>query len=491
MVASTGGILNDGDDSDEREYRELVESLRAKVGDEVAQSMLIGMERNGMLPSQSGRREDRIRERSSRERGEDEGARRDGREEWARAEKGREREQRNRLDEQARRENHVERRKEEEGWREGREERARRKERELREERARKEERERREERERKEDEERDRGESERREQREEQAQREDDKVQGQKIEHLRRAMEAHYEGMMRSMDEKYQEAQAGLEERVKTLEARLRVTTAALEDAQQQNDLLKLRVIAQRKEGASSKVTSAAESYRSGPTRELIQKDKIEHRYQLWKVNEMDSAELAAIIKQVILKLGVDDPSHVVPVLADVIRVVRLLPQMQRFIERVDRVVWAGTPSLVDDGGDAGSDREAEWSEAFRPPRKLIHTIAKLERWREVVEAIGPVEYRAGGRRRQVQRGDDDERIGRRTPAIESERDTFGTEERAVAPAGGWDLGERRKEWSVSVRRREKMNELKSEREREREKREREWENHRQAAGRRTGVGI
>lgn len=147
------------------------------------------------------------------------------------------------------------------------------------------------------------------------------------------------------------------------------------------------------------------------------------------------------------ILKLGVDDPSHVVPTLADVIRVVRLLPQMQRFIERVDRVVWAGTPSLVDDDRDAGSDQEPEWSEAFRPPRKLTHTITKLERWREIVEAIGPVAHGAGGRRRRVQRDGEDERIGRRTPAIESERDTFGTEGR----------GEQRKEaeagWRVSAR--------------------------------------
>ncbi|RUS25837.1 hypothetical protein BC938DRAFT_471584 [Jimgerdemannia flammicorona] len=233
-----------------------------------------------------------------------------------------------------------------------------------------------------------------------------EEEEQGNRVGNLRRAMEAHYEGVMRTMEEKHREERAGLQERVESLEALLEVATTARDNMQQQNDMLKLRLKA---EGGSG-LKGSAELHARSPTYELIQHDKLEHKYQLWKVDEMEADELAGIVKQVLTKLELDDPSLIPSVLANITKVVSLLPQMQRFIERVDKVVWSpGTTSAPDDDERdiAAAALTDPWSFAFRPPRMLGDTIARLERWRNIVQAVAPVADARGAKINVAAAGD------------------------------------------------------------------------------------
>src|SRR5262249_41161848 len=108
---------------------------------------------------------------------------------------------------------------------------------------------------------------------------------------------------------------------------------------------------------------------------------------------------------QEVMTKLEVDDPALIVPVLTDVVKVIRLVPQMQRFIEKVNQTVWsspasqASTVTATIGGGRKGGRGHGQdtLKTLLDTPQKLGSTLERLEEWRILVEALMPMARSVG----------------------------------------------------------------------------------------------
>ncbi|KAJ3088931.1 hypothetical protein HK102_007622, partial [Quaeritorhiza haematococci] len=214
------------------------------------------------------------------------------------------------------------------------------------------------------------------------------------------------------------------LEEEVETLRNQLNDTIHALEetradlaDAQalaeeekEENELLKLRLLENRRVGDvedGEEVGGGKESRLS--TRDLIRRHKKAWRMKTVMVDGMSVKEIRDTLQLVCIKLRVNSVEQLTGALEDLEKVLILLPQMQQFIRDVDHVLWplkAGEKTIevatiplvkssnkTGDGRKRGNGREkrgateeedeAEQTRKYRPcPEKLAKTIDKLKDW-------------------------------------------------------------------------------------------------------------
>ncbi|KAI9025579.1 hypothetical protein DFJ74DRAFT_664783 [Hyaloraphidium curvatum] len=156
------------------------------------------------------------------------------------------------------------------------------------------------------------------------------------------------------------------------------------LESQREQTELLKLQVLATKRaewvSRAQPETRVAPQSSARPKTRDLIRRDKMAYKLKLFKIDLLETEECQEILKDVCLKLDVDDVSKILPTLNEVEAALKLLPQIQAFVGHVDSLVW-----------DEGRGTAAKFSELGRlgaplPARKLADTLAALADWSELV---------------------------------------------------------------------------------------------------------
>ncbi|ORZ35031.1 hypothetical protein BCR44DRAFT_1434958 [Catenaria anguillulae PL171] len=162
------------------------------------------------------------------------------------------------------------------------------------------------------------------------------------------------------------------LEQQILLLQKRLEQQTQATAKAEEERDLLKLQMINFNKppvpSSASAAVGAKGRSVSSashggepqtgdadiraharkvpiGTTRDLIRRDKLHFKLKLHLIDEMPAEGVRDLLKDVCIRLHLDDLHRVVPALEECAKVVHMVPKMQAYIRQVDEVVWRAKP--------------------------------------------------------------------------------------------------------------------------------------------------
>ncbi|KAJ3182341.1 hypothetical protein HDU87_008504 [Geranomyces variabilis] len=168
------------------------------------------------------------------------------------------------------------------------------------------------------------------------------------------------YGGALESaQDEESQSALArAMGQQVNSLTARLAATSAALAESQKENDLLNLRLLATKKtewtRGRGEPPPVGERGHGSGlQTRDLIRMDKQAYRLRLYKIDGLDVAACRELLKDVCVKFECNDVTALPAVLERVEICLRLVPQMDQFIQDVAAIVKDVSTRIVGDGGN------------------------------------------------------------------------------------------------------------------------------------------
>lgn len=162
--------------------------------------------------------------------------------------------------------------------------------------------------------------------------------------------------------------------EEIKELREQLETTVSAFEEAQSEKELLKLKLLA---------LKPGKEALKYGEvltTRERIQRDKYNHKFKQYKIDELSSDESRIVLRKICESLNISAIGNIIESLQDVALTVRLVPKMQNFIRAVDEAVWSTDPEQ-DAFQSKGVSRE-------RQLRKVEETVSRLISWRKLIDS-------------------------------------------------------------------------------------------------------
>ncbi|KAJ3170559.1 hypothetical protein HDU88_008460 [Geranomyces variabilis] len=182
------------------------------------------------------------------------------------------------------------------------------------------------------------------------------------------------------AQDEESQSALArAMGQQVNSLTARLAATSAALAESQKENDLLNLRLLATKKtewtRGRGEPPPVGERGHGSGlQTRDLIRMDKQAYRLRLYKIDGLDVAACRELLKVVCVRFECNDVTALPAVLERVEICLRLVPQMDQFIQDVASIVKEVSTRIVGDGGNPVPQAEVY--------HRLPHLKSALQDW-------------------------------------------------------------------------------------------------------------
>ncbi|TPX40861.1 hypothetical protein SeMB42_g03832 [Synchytrium endobioticum] len=182
--------------------------------------------------------------------------------------------------------------------------------------------------------------------------------------------------------DEAFLRLETAMSEQITELKAQLAQARGALTDARRDNDILRLKMLSMKNFSASVQMDSEIDSPKSS-TRALIKRHKQAWKLKLYKIDAMAIDECRDLLKDVCVKLNINNVDRLLAAIGTINRVMRLVPQMQKFIENVDELVWRAQEKV-----NCHSTH----------PRKLTDTLAHLERWGT---AIGDIDVLRDFRKR------------------------------------------------------------------------------------------
>ncbi|TPX37688.1 hypothetical protein SmJEL517_g00557 [Synchytrium microbalum] len=171
------------------------------------------------------------------------------------------------------------------------------------------------------------------------------------------------------SEDEAFLRMESAMSEQISELKEQLAETRDELVDARREADLLRLKMLAMKDYGEVVEKDSNP-SPKATSTRALIRRHKKAWKLKLYKIDAMGPDESRDLLKDICVKLNINDIDKLLASVDTVDQVVKLVPQMQRFIEAVDTIVWR---AYVKTNG------------VKHQPHKLSETLAHLERWSSV----------------------------------------------------------------------------------------------------------
>lgn len=174
--------------------------------------------------------------------------------------------------------------------------------------------------------------------------------------------------------------SQTALAEELAYHRAELARVHAALRDAEEEKEILKLKLLS-HKSGAEALRDRSLN--RQVKTNSLINQDK-EYSAQS-KLKQLDSIsghEARSIVREICVRLKIRDINRLVDALQDIAVAVNLIPQMQEFIQTVDSITWAPPPKL-----DEFALPRPQPAIHNAPLRPLHETVARLKQFRQIVD--------------------------------------------------------------------------------------------------------
>ncbi|KAI9141638.1 hypothetical protein BKA69DRAFT_385686 [Paraphysoderma sedebokerense] len=181
------------------------------------------------------------------------------------------------------------------------------------------------------------------------------------------------------------------MEQQIKLLQKRLDETNDLLAKSENEKELLKLELLQFRKppkafstQESGSRQTEFGEEEKLS-TREKIRRDKLNYKLRLYKIDEMNAERCRNYLKDICIRLDINDINQVSTALSEVSKVLHLVPQMQRFIKQVDAIIWAHQHAVVNVTVDQNADR----SSPNPPMHKFRDTIKALQIWSEELETL------------------------------------------------------------------------------------------------------
>ncbi|KAJ3035768.1 hypothetical protein HK097_004119, partial [Rhizophlyctis rosea] len=161
--------------------------------------------------------------------------------------------------------------------------------------------------------------------------------------------------------------------QQINGLQARLQATTIALRESQKETDLVKLQLLATKKADWLARKKDRAQRLN---TRDLIRRDKKAWKLKLYKIDAMSLEECQDLLKDVCVKLEINDIEKLDPALDALETVIKLIPQMEEFIVQVDEAVWYHQNRLINE-----EDQDTENSRR-RVPDRLGETLDVVRGW-------------------------------------------------------------------------------------------------------------
>ncbi|CAG8504792.1 13786_t:CDS:10 [Ambispora leptoticha] len=166
---------------------------------------------------------------------------------------------------------------------------------------------------------------------------------------------------------------------------------TSEIEQLREENEKLKLELLAYKKNtrlhGISSRATKLDE------TRNNIKKDKLYYKLQLSRIDNLEETQLTELIKEIMLILKVDDMDQIVPSIEQIDKVVRLVPQLSDFINKVVDIVLCEQDEDDDPYRVKNYNKKANSAvgagSSIPPEQKLCATIETILQWRDTVKEM------------------------------------------------------------------------------------------------------
>ncbi|KAI9221090.1 hypothetical protein BC828DRAFT_381951 [Blastocladiella britannica] len=137
------------------------------------------------------------------------------------------------------------------------------------------------------------------------------------------------------------------LEQQIGLLQRRLEMQAEATRKAEEERDLLQLQMLNGPKTSgggfgpSSSSASTRPRAGSMGTTRDLIRRDRLHYQLKLNVIDEMPAENVRELLKDVCIRLHLDDVFAVIPALEECARVVAVVPKMQEYIRKVDSLVW------------------------------------------------------------------------------------------------------------------------------------------------------
>ncbi|KND02064.1 uncharacterized protein SPPG_02567 [Spizellomyces punctatus DAOM BR117] len=191
--------------------------------------------------------------------------------------------------------------------------------------------------------------------------------------------------------EERAEQLQRAMGQQINGLQARLEAMTQALRESQKEADLLKLQLLASKK--ADWMEQTKRERANGLKTRDLIRMDKKAYKLRLFKIDNLSLEECQELLKDVCVKFDINDIDRLSTALETVETVIRLVPQMEKFIQGVDGAVWAHKSRFLGD-----NENEGDVQLGPRLYHRLPETLEVVESW---AKSIGDIEVLRDFRRR------------------------------------------------------------------------------------------
>ncbi|KAI9099251.1 hypothetical protein DFS34DRAFT_616903 [Phlyctochytrium arcticum] len=147
---------------------------------------------------------------------------------------------------------------------------------------------------------------------------------------------------------EKLEQLQRAMGQQINGLQARLEAMTQALRESQKEADLLKLQLLATKKGDWSEQ--SRRDRANGVKTRDLIRMDKKAFKLKLFKIDNLSHVECQEMLKDVCIKLDVEDIDKLGRAVDAAEQLKRQVPQIENFVQGVYEVVWNESPQVHGD---------------------------------------------------------------------------------------------------------------------------------------------
>ncbi|KAI9183332.1 hypothetical protein H9P43_004249 [Blastocladiella emersonii ATCC 22665] len=201
------------------------------------------------------------------------------------------------------------------------------------------------------------------------------------------------------------------MEQQVLLLQKKLELQAAATARAEEERDLLQLKLVNATRAPVPPSVAAAkgpngeprATRDRNAPvgsTRDLIRRDKLHYKLRLHIIDELPAESVRDILKDICIRLDIDDVHNVVPSLEQSAILIGTVPKMREFISSVDGILWQ-RPFGVDEGAkqpapssDDGTALPASVAagKGRKPPRtiqKFSKTLKVLRAWSDELAVL------------------------------------------------------------------------------------------------------
>ncbi|KAL7751327.1 hypothetical protein RI367_003187 [Sorochytrium milnesiophthora] len=182
------------------------------------------------------------------------------------------------------------------------------------------------------------------------------------------------------------------MEQQVNLLQKRLEETNVALARSEQERDLLKLQLLSAKGSSAMPDVNQQRGRNKQAytvDTREMIRRDKLNYKLKLYKIDELPAEQCRDMLKDICIRLDLNDVHGVVSALEEVAKVLHLVPQMQKYIKQVDEVVWAHQRALAGSSPRPATRKPVRSDPASPPVHKLHDTLQAIQYWAQELSEL------------------------------------------------------------------------------------------------------